>query len=602
MQPAKTIMGLAWMILFAAPAIGLAQSHDFLGRNATEWSRELTAKEVGRRRAAAFALGRIGENAQQYLPRLLERALKDDNPGVRETAAMALGDVLLALEQQARERVARGERGLGDILASLDEPVRERVVRGEIPVTDAAALFIKQQSARYWKEIGPSLLARLSQEKDGGARRGLVYALGAFGSTDRQVVPVLIEALKDASPAVRRNAAWALGRSGSRGGEPAVRELCGLLRDAEPLVRRDAATALGDIGLPTAAPALKPLLDLADRESKKETGDPVVFRTALDKVVTLIVEGDQTLASRLLPFLESDDPEIVLTAAFGLANLGGPASRLALKALREALRHEDPVVQEQAAAALGHMRKEAAPAVLDLTEALDARSLGVRSKAVVALAQLGPIAEPATPRLARILRGEGETDLNIRRYAVEALYYINTPGNDRAMPTVVELIRKEPDPNLRLLCIVVLLHARDIKQLGAEKVLLDLVHDEKQLDAYRHEAARVLAYHLSEAAPDKVGEVLLHMLRATDLRIFQGTEARVANTGENQGQTAVKENTGGDARALAAEALGWMGRKANKPEIIRELEKTQQDKDEALRQASTQALERIRNGIQRRTK
>lgn len=599
MQPARTGASLAWLIVFTGATTGLAQTSDFLGRSASSWIQQLTSKDTGQRRGAAFALGRIGADAELYLARLLERAVKDDNPGVRETAAMAVGDIALALEQRARDQVARGERGLGDILAALEEPVRERARQGEIPISEATALYVKAQSARHWEAVGPALLARLDQEKEAGARRGLVYALGAFGSADKQVTPALLQALKDASPAVRRNAAWALGRTGSTGGAPVVSALCSLLEDAEPLVRRDAATALGDIGLPTASSALRPLLDLVERESKEETGDPVVFRTALDKIVILITEDDQSVADRLYPYLESDDPEITLTAAFALANLGGARSRPALKVLRDALKNDDPQVQEHAAAALGQMKKEAAPAVLDLAEALDAKTLGVRSRAVLALFSLGPLAEPAVPRLARILQGEDETDLNIRRYAVLALYYIDTPGNDRAMPTVVELIGKEPDSHLKLLCIAVLLHARDIKKIGAEKILLELVQDQRQLDAFRHEAARVLAYHLNEAAPDRVADVLLDMLKMTNVRIYQGTEARAGNTGENQRNTTVKENVGGDARILAAEALGWMGKKANKPEIILELEKTKQEKDETLRQVSIQALERIRNGFRR---
>lgn len=598
MQPAR-LLGLAWTLLLALAATGLAQTGDFLGRNASEWVKQLAVKDAGQRRGAAFALGRIGAEAELYLPRLLERALKDDNPAVRETAAMAIGDVLQALEQRARDQVAKGDRLQGDVLAALEEPVQERVRKGEIPFSEATALYVKRQSSRHWDAVGSALLSRLDQEKDGGARRGLIHALGAFGSADKQVVPALLRALKDPSPSVRRNAAWALGRAGSAGGESAVRALCTLLNDGEPLVRRDAATALGDMGLPLAGPALRPLLDLVDRESKKDTGDAVVLRTALDKIVALIVEGDQDLANRLYPYLETDDPEITLTTAFALANLGGPRSQPAVKVLRAALKNDDPQVQEQAAAALGHMKKEAAPAVLDLAEALTAPTPGVRRKAVVALAQLGPLAEPAVPQLARALKGTEETDPEVRRYAAEALYFVNTPGNEKALPILVEVIRTDRDPMIKLMAIVVLLHIKDIKPHDAEKTLLALVNDDRAIDVHRREAARVLALHLGDSSPDKVGEVLLDMLRATNLQLYQGAEVRAGNTGENAGAAAVKENTGGDARFLAAEALGWMGRKANKPEIIRELEKTQQEKDDMLRQSSTQALERIRSGFRR---
>jgi hypothetical protein len=67
-------------------------------------------------------------------------------------------------------------------------------------------------------------------------------------------VPLLIDALGDSHPQVRRLAAAALGASGSA---MAVEPLCGvLLNDPSPGVRRTAGDALSDIGDPNAQPAV----------------------------------------------------------------------------------------------------------------------------------------------------------------------------------------------------------------------------------------------------------------------------------------------------------------------------------------------------------
>jgi HEAT repeat protein len=147
----------------------------------------------------------------------------------------------------------------------------------------------------------------------------------------------------------------------------------------------------------------------------------------------------------------------------------------------------------------------------------------------------------------------------------------------------------------------VLFHVKDVKQNRVEDTLREVLEGGGETtQPQRWEAARVLAFHLNEASPDKVGEVLLDMLKANNLELYQGAESRVGDTGENRGNTAVKENRGGDARFLAAMALGWMGRTANKPAIVEELSKAQQqDRDERLKKHAAEALDRIKRGVRR---
>ena len=41
-------------------------------------------------------------------------------------------------------------------------------------------------------------------------------------------------------------------------------------------------------------------------------------------------------------------------------------------------------------------------------------------------------------------------------------------------------------------------------------------------------------------------------------------------------------NLGGDARFMAAEGLGWLGRKANRPDVVKALQEAAQDNDRKL--------------------
>ncbi len=57
----------------------------------------------------------------------------------------------------------------------------------------------------------------------------------------------------------------------------------------------------------------------------------------------------------------------------------------------------------------------------------------------------------------------------------------------------------------------------------------------------------------------------------------------------------MKQNQGGDARWMAAQALGWMRGKANRPDVTQGAARTpQQDKDAKLRQEATKALNAIK--------
>ncbi len=124
------------------------------------------------RRSAAFALGRIGDDALPAVPALIRRLRDDSDAGVRDMAASAIGDIARASKGGARE---------------------------------------------MWTEVVRPLLHALKTDTDAHVRRSAAYALGAFGSLAAGAVDVLSAALRDEAPSVRQNAAWALGQIGRTG-------------------------------------------------------------------------------------------------------------------------------------------------------------------------------------------------------------------------------------------------------------------------------------------------------------------------------------------------------------------------------------------------
>src|SRR6516164_2331190 len=109
------------------------------------------------------------------------------------------------------------------------------LMAGVCPATDQG--FLGKPLNRWIAELG---------SKDSRVRRNAAYALGKSGAQAVAAVPRLIKKLKDPEAAVREAVAQALGEIGLLGGEemiPALTEA--LASDNSAAVRRNAAIALG---------------------------------------------------------------------------------------------------------------------------------------------------------------------------------------------------------------------------------------------------------------------------------------------------------------------------------------------------------------------
>jgi HEAT repeat protein len=451
------------------------------------------------------------------------------------------------------------------------------------------------------------VLEEALSDKDPRVRRSAAYALGAFGELAGPAVPSLRRALKDRTPSVRQNAAWALGRVGPAIDSAAVADLCDRLRDKSPLVRRDTAFALGALGKSSGPKSIRaagrPLLDLVRAES-----DEVVRKTALGALATVVDPEHLPYARDLYPLLDDKDPETKVGAAYVLGNMGGEAAKRALPVLRNALTDPDPSVQALAAATLANAGKDAAAfAVDDLAKALVvSREPGVRRNCCVALAHLGTQAKSAVPALVEALRPAAGTPTDsararpyeeVRELAAEALAQIGYPDNAEAMPAVRDAIARDKNQTVRQRCVWALFNLRDLDKHDLTKTL-SAVLDETGEDTLmvRYDTARVLAAAQEDRAPAKTVDTLLHMIANNKLRVFNKTDAAIKEVGTEAGKGAsnVEADLGGDARYMAAQALGWMKDRAkNDAKVVTALREAAKDREPRLRKEATRALEKL---------
>lgn len=224
-------------------------------------------KNLQRRGAALLALGNAGDRPE--VVRMLGRALEDSHPGIRRTAAAAVG---LA---RARTMIPRLESALDDPDPSVrvaaarslwqmkdyaGSPLFERIVTGQAPLAegrmrqefhqaviraeDPSYLFVMGLHEGAGAFLGPYAIVfpvytYLATDKSAPGRAAVAALLGER-PTDSSVAALEL-ALIDKSALVRAAAAIALGKSG-RASE--ILQLAPLLHDRKQVVRLSAAAAV----------------------------------------------------------------------------------------------------------------------------------------------------------------------------------------------------------------------------------------------------------------------------------------------------------------------------------------------------------------------
>ncbi len=321
----------------------------------------------------------------------LVRTLMHPDPHIRIRAAAVLEDVVFSLARECPPwevpEWACVEGLIHVLMASVDATFPE--------VRRAAATALAWCASEAPDEIAP-VLAELLRDPDPEVRAAASMGLAGVGPLAEIALADLIAALDHPSPEVKVYAAIALGNVGPAAAE-AVPKLMELLESAEDewLVPH-VFTALGRIGAEECFRAVVARLD---------DPDPWVRVSA---VASLAVFGPAAIPhiSRAL-----EDERVAWTAVEALARVG----REAVPALIAALDHPDGRVRAAAVMALGKLRAvEAVPAIVSLRHDDDVAEAVLRS-----LVMIGPLAKP---HLEGLLASPDPED---RRFAAEALFHID---------------------------------------------------------------------------------------------------------------------------------------------------------------------------------
>ena len=161
---------------------------------------------------------------------------------------------------------------------------------------------------------------------------------------------------------------------------------------------------------------------------------------------------------------------------------------------------------------------------------------------------------------------------------------------------MVQLLRDSRDPGVRQRA-VWLLGNHDMKRLGAVPALeAVLAETDEQYILVRYEAAVRLAVHLGEESSTKTIDVLVAYLNDHGGQVYKGSRVRVSRYGAEAktGDSEVKQLGSDDPRWMPAYALGLIGRKADRPDVIRGLEEVAKADDAKVREKAREALASIR--------
>src|SRR5262249_40141938 len=182
--------------------------------------------------------------------------------------------------------------------------------------------------------------------------------------------------------------------------------------------------------------------------------------------------------------------------------------------------------------------------------------------------------------------------------ASEALARIGFPTIESALKPLVRAIAKDADLVVRHRAIWAFLNVDSLESLeGAKDALLGVVRRKSEEERInRYDAARALARGLGPASPNEVIDTLAEMLGDTSVVVYNQTNADVKGGRESAGgQSTVKQDLGGDARYMAAEALRFVGPPAKKqnPKIVGLLKELAKSKDPLNQKYARLALEKI---------
>lgn len=433
-----------------------------------------------------------------------------------------------------------------------------------------AAVKNLQTHAGSVKALVPALSAAL-RDKYPEVRAAAALALADIGPSARAAAPYLARALNDSDENTRIRVAQALGEIG----EPSDAAFCGLvfqLQDQSPAVRARAAEALGKFG-PAAAHTI-PVLKEALRDSNPQVaGSAALALAALGAVVP-------EAAPLYVLALNSENHRSAEQAlrALGSAGVMAEAQALTDKRLEQYARRE-------AAACLGRMGAEAAPATNALIAALADPDKELQKRAALALLELRAAPAESAPILLRLMQDGGG---DLRATVLNAFEKMNGPA---ATEAAYDALKVRDDRPLRREA------ARVLARLAPR-----LKDDPSQVIAALSDEDETVVFLLTDALaksgaePEKITDALIAAMNGkgeeTPLRACQALTAMrghpraLAALGEARLKTKASGVRNEAGKAILAAGPGAI---AAMPSLLEALLQT----DDYLRSWALQALENI---------
>jgi HEAT repeat protein len=251
-------------LLLACPQAGAQEKP-----NVTELIQQLQKGGNAERVQAAQALGKLGADARDAVPHLVEALRQPAETGVAPAAAQALAQVgapaVPDLAEVLKDKNGDVRAYAAGVLARIGPPARDAVPA----LTD---LVKKDKEPRPAGALPPTGMARVFA----------IQALGRIGPDAKASVPALTDVLteKPANEEARISAVVALGQIGPGAGA-AVPALSDVVKNGKGVVRLHAVNSLGQIG-PDAREAV-PVL--------KQAAQDKYLRAAAEKALARVQEN-----------------------------------------------------------------------------------------------------------------------------------------------------------------------------------------------------------------------------------------------------------------------------------------------------------------------
>ncbi len=386
------------------------------------------------RMSTIYDIGAYGESAIDAIPRLLE-ALGDEDEQVRAAAAWIFGYI--------------GYDGQ-DAVTGLSKSLTDEFWHVRLN----AALSLGKIAADTSESV-PSLIALLDDEKV-IVRRYAAKALGNMGIDAADAIGELKE-LWDSDPhiMVRREATLAAGKIGGSVG------LVNLLKVDDNWLRASTAKAVSELENPSELlTALESILDDED------------WATRLAAVSTILKmnHGHEKAMQLLTNALKDEDWEVCGYAASIVRGIS-PAMEAIIPELIDLLGNEFRYTRENASKALAAIGAVAVPA---LKQALKDENPNKLTFASYALGRIGPGAKEAIPELLELIRHENRDTCAAAGYALSEI------GPD-SVPGLIEVLETD-DPRLLKTVVAVLGFIRHVDDKAVAPIIDACIRTEGEIN------------------------------------------------------------------------------------------------------------------------